>query len=95
MSEDFLLAEAVDIAVPNGVLAFHSTDSRRDIGRGFGDLVLVGGNVLFVELKSATGKLSSEQISWKYRLMATGAHYAVWIPGNLESGHIEAVMEIL
>ena len=40
MNEAELLQEVLDLCEELNVLAFHSTDSRRDVGKGFPDLVL-------------------------------------------------------
>jgi hypothetical protein len=96
MTEAQLLTEVLGICRECNVLASHSYDSRRDYGRGFPDLVCAGKyNVLFAELKSLGGKFSSEQIGWKYRLVACGANYVCWTPRELESGLIEQTLERL
>ena len=52
-------------------------------GKGFPDLVLVRpGRVLFVELKSRTGKLSLDQVAWIDSLRAAGADVRVWQPAD-------------
>jgi hypothetical protein len=93
VTEAQLLTEVLGICREHQILASHSYDSRRDYGRGFPDLVMAGeNNVLFAELKSCGGTLSSEQIHWKYRLIGCGCYYTCWTPKDLESGHIEAVL---
>jgi len=48
---------------------------------GFPDLVLTRGKrVLFVELKSATGRLSQAQRRWLIALRSSGADVHVWRP---------------
>ena len=56
--------------------------SRR-IGPGFPDLVIAGkGKLLFVELKSEKGKLSTNQLEWSNALAATGARVCLWRPSD-------------
>ena len=93
MQESELQSEVIRIAEENGHLVFHSTDSRRDIGRGFPDLVIVGRHrALFVELKSSTGSRTTEQTGWYYRLIAIGEHVTLWRPKDLANGQVEAVL---
>ncbi len=49
-------------------------------GKGFPDLVLVRDRVLFVELKSETGRLSPDQRAWVAALDDAGAQAFVWRP---------------
>jgi len=49
-------------------------------GRGFPDLVLVRERVLFVELKTDSGRVSPEQRAWLESLRAAGAGAHVWRP---------------
>jgi hypothetical protein len=96
MTEAQLLTEVLGICRECNILASHSYDSRRDYGRGFPDLVMAGKHhVLFAELKANGGTFSSEQIGWKYRLVACGANYVYWTPRDLESGLIETTLENL
>jgi len=96
MKEAELLQEVLDLCEELNVLAFHSTDSRRDVGRGFPDLVCVGKNgVLFLELKAPTGVRRPDQVTWGYRLIAADAHYGTVKPRDLESGYIRNILEKL
>lgn len=96
MNEAELLQEVLDLCEELNVLAFHSTDSRRDVGKGFVDLVCVGRNdVLFLELKAATGTLRPNQVDWKYRLLAADQHYGTVRPRDLKSGYIRNILEKL
>ena len=96
VTESELQIQIVKIAIDYGDLIFHSSDSRRDIGPGFPDLTIAGRHrVLFAELKSATGNLSTEQTNWKYRLIAAGMYWVLWKPRDLANGHIEAVLREL
>ena len=42
MTEAELQHEVISLCEKYGLLVFHSTDSRRDIGTGFPDLVICG-----------------------------------------------------
>ena len=96
MKESELLHAVIALCEKHNVLVFHSTDSRRDVGRGFPDLVLVGQHgVLFVELKADTGTRRPNQTTWGYRLLAADAHYGVMKPRDLESGYIRNILEKL
>lgn len=77
-----------------GVRWYHAYDSRRSIP-GWPDLVLVGRQIIFRELKSATGTLRPEQREWRDMLSAAGADWAIWRPEDLKSGRIEAELRDL
>lgn len=49
-------------------------------GKGFFDLVLVRETVLFVELKTDTGRLTPDQEAWRQAAQAAGATHHVWRP---------------
>lgn len=54
-------------------------------GAGFPDLVLVRGRrLIFVELKSETGKLRSEQEDWLAALDKSDAEVHIWRPSDFE-----------
>lgn len=96
MSEKELQALVIDLARWNGYLHMHITDSRKSAGVGFPDLVLVHqrtGHLLFVELKSATGKLSDGQVAWLDALRAGGHRAVVWRPLDWQSGLIKRDLE--
>lgn len=96
VNETQFQSEVISLAEDLGHLIFHSTDSRRDIGPGFPDLVIVGRHrTIFAELKSASGDLFTEQVQWKYRLIATGMYWVLWRPKDLENGYVEAVLREL
>ena len=64
MTEAELQAAIIDAARMGGWLVFHPTDMRRN-NPGFPDLVLVRApDVLFLELKSDTGRVRPEQRVW-------------------------------
>lgn len=56
-------------------------------GKGFPDLCLVHAKqhrVIYVELKSETGKLSTEQEAWRDALLAAGQEWYLWKPGDYD-----------
>ena len=77
-----------------GVRWYHAYDSRRSVP-GWPDLVIVGREVLFRELKSDAGTLRPEQQQWRDTLRAAGADWAVWRPSDLTSGRIETELRAL
>jgi VRR-NUC domain len=80
----------LDWARINGWLAFHAHDSRRS-QPGFPDLTLVrGGLLMFVELKTASGRVSPAQQQWLAALSDAGCEVHVWRPGDW--GEIERVL---
>ena len=61
-------------------------------GAGFPDLVLVRDRVLFVELKSDTGRVSTAQQDWMFALSHAGAEVHLWYPSQWRDGTIESVL---
>lgn len=70
----------------------HETDSRRS-KPGFPDLVVVGNGVVFVEVKTQSGRLSLEQALWVNTLRQAGAEVHVWRPDQWPE--IEARLRLL
>jgi hypothetical protein len=65
-----------------GLLCYHTHDSRRS-EPGYPDVTVCGPRgVLFRELKSDRGRLSSEQWTWLERLTEAGADADVWRPDS-------------
>lgn len=91
ISESDFQKQVIDLAQTLGYgLIYHNPDSRRSQA-GFPDLIL--GNyktsrVLARELKTATGKLSPEQVTWITTMQAAGINAGVWRPEDLTNGHI-------
>lgn len=83
MSEADFQRAVLDLCAHLRLLTFHSGDSRRDSSAGFPDLVIVGRSVLYRELKTATGRVRPEQVTWLTRLSLAGANAAVWRPADL------------
>jgi hypothetical protein len=78
-----------------GIRYFHAYNSRHSVP-GFPDLVLVGSHgIAYRELKTDWGKLSPDQTTWKYALLATGQDWEIWRPRDLASGLIRAQLATL
>jgi VRR-NUC domain len=69
----------VDWCKWHNLLIYHTYDSRRSQA-GFPDLVVVGNRVIWVELKSAKGRLSHTQNEWLLRLQRAGQEVYLWRP---------------
>ena len=81
MHEAELQAKIITLCAELRLLVFHSTDSRRALGRGFPDLTIIGKTRgLFAEVKDDWGQLSPEQTQWRYSLQASGAEWRLWRP---------------
>lgn len=96
VGEAELLQEVLRLAELHGLMSFHVYDSRKATGTGYPDLTLVGHQgVIWAELKDQYGTLSTEQVSWRYSLIAAGQRCLVWRPSDLESGKIESELSAL
>jgi hypothetical protein len=106
MSEDDLLRAVLDMAALLGLKAAHFRPALSQSGRwhtavggagkGYPDLTVVGpGGVLFRELKSEVGRLSTDQRYWLADLKAAGADAGVWRPQDLRFGRIERELRAL
>lgn len=85
-SEAQLLAAVRRLARYRGFMTYHTRDSRGSEA-GFPDLVMVSARqrrLLFVELKTATGKTSTAQDAWIADLTAAGAETYLWRPTDLQ-----------
>ena len=91
MNERELQSAVKTLAKLNGWLTYHNPDSRHS-DPGFPDLVLVKPpNVLFVELKSYSGRIRPEQVVWAEGLeRSEKVHYRMWKPE-----HFDEAVEVL
>lgn len=90
MTEAQLQAKIVYRAQELSILAFYVPDSRKVTTTGFPDLVLAGRHgVIFAELKSASGAMRADQITWKYTLLSSGQKWRLYRPGDWTTGVIE------
>ena len=85
MTEKDFQKKVITLARKLGYKVFHDYDSLRNTA-GFPDLVLVGKHVIFAELKTNTGRLTSPQEQWIQALsLAEGVYTCVWRPKDWES----------
>lgn len=83
LTERVFQVRVVELARWLRLRVFHSGDSRRDLCAGFPDLVIVGPrDVLYVELKTETGRIRPEQIAWLRALEEAGQRAYVWRPAQ-------------
>jgi hypothetical protein len=69
---------------------------RAGCNRGFPDLMIVGpGGILYRELKTEYGKLSSMQITWRDRLASSRQDWDTWLPSDLASGRIKRELAVI
>lgn len=90
MTEADLLQAVRDLARMRGWLCYHTHNSRRS-EPGFPDVILCHprtGQMLAVELKSETGRITREQRTWLDALQGAGVDARVWFPRDLRSGQI-------
>lgn len=92
VSEADLQRTVLEMARWHGVLAFHSTDPRRDTCAGFPDLVLLGDRVAFVELKTDRGRVLPDQQIWLDGLRAAGQAVYVIRPKDVADGTVQRLM---
>lgn len=75
-----------------GYLVYHTHNSQGS-DPGFPDLVLLKGRrVVYVELKTQSGRLSAAQREWLEGLQAAGEEVHVWRPSDWFDGTIEEVL---
>jgi hypothetical protein len=103
MTEQELLNNVIDLAHLFRWLAMHPRPARTSHGwrtaiqgdAGYFDLTLVNagqGRILAAELKSARGKLASDQVEWRDAWLTAGGEYYEWRPTDWASGAIERVL---
>lgn len=103
MTERELQVAVVELASYLGWLTYHTFDSRRSAA-GFPDLVMVRApRIVFAELKSSVGRLSSDQVAWNVELEAVAKALCggepirsigveIWRPADWASGAVEAAL---
>lgn len=88
MTEDEFLAAIRQSCRSLNIRTFHPYDSRRS-EPGFPDLVIVGvRGVLFRELKTEKGKVTTVQAQWIQALQVAGADAGLWRPSDWHNGRI-------
>lgn len=76
-----------------GLTGFHEQDSRRQVVKGWPDLVIIGGSkILWRELKSESGAITVEQRRVGSILAKSSEDWAIWRPSTLFSGSIERTL---
>lgn len=97
MSENDLQTAVIDLAQLLKLRVAHFRPARTTTGwvtpiqgdPGFPDLVIVGPyGLIFRELKSKIGRLSTDQNQWILDLKAAGQNVAIWRPEDLTNGTI-------
>ncbi|PPF64666.1 VRR-NUC domain-containing protein [Clavibacter michiganensis] len=91
MTETELQNVIIAAAKRMGYLVYHTYDSRRSAS-GYPDLHLVHGAKgwsLFRELKSATGRVTTDQKKWLAALTSAGVDASVWRPIDWFNGSID------
>jgi hypothetical protein len=81
MSEQEWQRTVTELATTLGWHWYHVHDSRRSPA-GFPDLVLTRDRVVFAELKTMRGRLSTHQIAWQHLFHTAGAEAYVWRPSD-------------
>ena len=95
VTEAELLASVLELARLLGIFAYHTHDSRRSQA-GFPDLVLAGNRgLVFAELKSESGRLSREQVAWRWQLEVLGQAYRIWRPRDWHNQAIRHELEAI
>ena len=88
-TENEFMADVREACTFHKVLVYHTHRSDRS-DPGYPDLTIVGAKgVLFRELKTATGKVSEDQVEWIDRLTRCGADADVWRPADMQRIHRE------
>jgi hypothetical protein len=109
MNESELVSAIIELAGATNWYRHHQRPAQNRSGqwssaiqgdKGWVDLALahkVRPNLLLIEVKSDTGRLSAEQKVWGERLqfvaaMSPGLRYGVWAPPEWRDGTIESVL---
>jgi len=90
MSEAELQEHVRQMCAGLGLAAQHIHDPRRCWLPGWPDVVIIGREIIYRELKSEYGRPTPEQTALGCKLKAAGASWKIWRPGDLLSGLIGA-----
>ena len=94
-SESDFQRAVTDLARTLGLRYWHDNDSRRNEA-GLPDLIIVGPHgVLWRELKTERGRVTSDQRDWLTDLARAGQDADVWRPSDLSSGRIARELQAL
>lgn len=80
--------QIVELARTLGWHCWHCHDARRTVP-GMPDLILIRERLLWVELKTETGKLTDNQAAFHDRLIAAGQTVFVWRPRDWEDAGMQ------
>jgi hypothetical protein len=95
VKEAHLQGAVIDMCRLFGVAWYHAYSSRRSV-LGWPDLALCGSQGFMLrELKTAAGRLTTEQQQWGLMLRAAGVSWDVWRPDDLHSGRIQRELEAI
>jgi hypothetical protein len=83
VSEKRFQAKVIQLAKLQGWAVYHTYDSRRS-SPGLPDLILVRERVLWRELKTDVGRLTTDQLAWIARLKDGQADVDVWRPKHFD-----------
>ena len=93
MKEAHLQGAVIDMCRLFGIAWHHEYSSRRSTP-GWPDLFLCGSRGFILrELKTATGRLTTEQQHWGLMLRNAGVQWDVWRPDDLHNGRIQRELE--
>ena len=91
-SEAVFQGKVIALAKQHDWLVFHPlTAQKKGVWstfqsghKGYPDLTLARAEegVLFAELKTETGKVSADQLRWRFELEQAGAEYHLWRPSD-------------
>ena len=91
LTEEQFQQQVIDLAKLHGYTLIYHTRNSRGSQAGFLDLVLISeqrGRALFRELKTETGKVSTDQFAWISGMLMAKLDVGVWRPSDLKSGRI-------
>lgn len=93
ITEKEFQTQVVELAQRMGQLDYHTHDSRRS-APGFPDLVLCKPErkVIFIELKTESGKPTNHQLLWIGALRSAGADARLWRPRHFDSCEIQEAL---
>lgn len=95
ITERSFQASVIEICKLLSIAWYHTHDSRRS-NRGWPDLAMVGKRGFITrELKTASGRLTTEQQYWGLMLRAAGVSWDVWRPADLHSGRVQRELEAI
>lgn len=91
MSEAQFQQAVIDMAEALQITVWHDEDSRRN-NAGLPDLILIGTDVVWAELKKQDGRLRDSQRDFMTKLQHAGQHVLLWRPEHLYDGAIERTL---